>query len=103
MPPKRFSISFRFCISHNEKHWSNEEETIKLIDTIIVPYIVKQRSELNLPTTQKALVIWNVFKGQVTRTVLDKLKSLDCEFVAVPANMTHFFQPLDLTVNRSAK
>ena len=27
----------------------------------------------------------------------------DCEFVAVPANMTHFFQPLDLTVNRSAK
>ena len=75
----------------------------KLIDTIIVPYIVKQRSELNLPTTQKALVIWDVFKGQVTQTVLDKLKSLDCEFVAVPANMTHFFQPLDLTVNRSAK
>ena len=35
--------------------------------------------------------------------MLDKLKSLDCEFVAVPANMTHFFQPLDLTVNRSAK
>ena len=31
------------------------------------------------------------------------MKSLDCEFVAVPVNMTHFFQPLDLTVNRSAK
>ena len=74
-----------------------------MIDTIIVPYIVKQRSELNLPATQKALVIWEVFKGQVTQRVLDKLKSLDCEFVAVPANMTHFFQPLDLTVNRSAK
>ena len=35
--------------------------------------------------------------------MLDKLKSLNCEFVAVPANMTHFFQPLDLAVNRSAK
>ena len=101
--PRDFQFPSGFCISHNEKHWSNEEETIKLIDTIIVPYIVKQRSELNLPTTQKALVIWDVFKGQVTQTVLDKLKSLDCEFVAVPANMTHFFQPLDLTINRSAK
>ena len=36
-----FQFPSSFCISHNEKHWSNEEETIKLIDTIIVPYIVK--------------------------------------------------------------
>ena len=101
--PKDVRFPSGFCISHNEKHWSNEEETIKLIDTIIVPYIVRKRFELNLPATQKALVIWDVFKGQVTEKVLDKLKSLNCEFVAVPANMTHFFQPLDLTVNRSAK
>ena len=74
----------------NTKHWSNEEETMKLIDKIIIPYI-KKRSELNLPATQKALVIWDVFQGQVTEKVLEKLKSLDCEFVAVPANMTHFF------------
>ena len=66
------------------KHWSNEEETIKLIDTIIVPYIVKKISQLNLPKSQKALVIWDVFKGQITEKILHKLKSLDCEFVAVP-------------------
>ena len=42
-----------------------------------------------------ALVIWDVFKGQMTETVKSKLISL----VSVPANMTHFFQPLDLTVN----
>ena len=95
---------FRFpCISHNAKHWSNEEETIRLMDTIIVPYIVEKRSQLNHPATQKALVIWDVLRGQVTDKVLDKFKLLNCEFVAVPANMTHFFQPLDLTVNRSAK
>lgn len=52
--------------------------------------------------TQKALVIWDVFKGQVTEKVLRKLDSLHIEFVAVPANMT-VFQPLDLTVNSSAK
>ena len=32
-----------------------------------------------------------------------KLKSLNIELVAVPSNMTHFFQPLDLTVNGVAK
>ena len=101
--PKDFRFPPGFCVSHNAKHWSNEEETIKLIDTVIVPYIVRKRSQLNLPKTQKALVIWDVFKGQITEKILHKLKSLDCEFVAVPPNMTHFFQPLDLTVNRSAK
>ena len=94
-----FQFPSGFCIFQNPKHWSNEEETMKLIDKIIIPYIVKKRSELNLPATQKALVIWDVFKGQVTEKVLEKLKSVDCEFVAVPANMTHFFQPLNLTVN----
>ena len=34
---------------------------------------------------------------------MDKLESLNLELVTVPANMTHFFQPLDLTVNGSAK
>ena len=61
--PKDFRFPSGFCVSHNEKHRSNEEETIKLIDTIIVPYIVEKRSELNLPTTKKALVIWDVFNS----------------------------------------
>ena len=39
----------------------------------------------------------------MTNKVQDKLKSLNLELVAVPTNMTHFFQPLDLTVNASAK
>ena len=39
----------------------------------------------------------------MTETVKQKLSSLNIEVVAVPANMTHFFQPLDLTVNGSAK
>ena len=31
------------------------------------------------------------------------LASLNIEVVSVPANMTHFLQPLDFTVNREAK
>ena len=56
-----------------------------------------------MPETQKALIIWDVFKGQVTPTVKRELQSLIIELVPVPANMTNFFQPLDLTVNGSAK
>ena len=52
--------------------------------------------------TQNTLVIWDVFKGQITDTVKGKLISLSIELVAVPDNMTHFFQPLDLTVNGAA-
>ena len=90
-------------MSQNPKHWSNEQETLKLIEDIINPYIIKKRAELKLPETQKALVIWDVFKGQMTTMVMEKLKSLNCNFVPVPANMTHFFQPLDLTVNGAVK
>ena len=53
--------------------------------------------------TQNALLVWDVFKGQKSDKVLSKLASLNIEVVSVPANMTHFFQPLDLTVNGEAK
>ncbi len=39
----------------------------------------------------------------MTDTVKNRLESLLIKLVPVPANMTHFFQPLDLTVNRVAK
>ena len=44
-----------------------------------------------------------MFKGQMTPTVKRELQSLNIELVPVPANMMHFFQPLDPTVNGSAK
>ena len=78
-------------------------ETLKFIDEIINPYVVNKSKELKLPPKHKSLVIWDVFKGQMTDTVKSKLTSLSIELVAVPANMTHFFQPLDFTVNGAAK
>uniref|UniRef100_A0A1X7SIC0 DDE-1 domain-containing protein n=1 Tax=Amphimedon queenslandica TaxID=400682 RepID=A0A1X7SIC0_AMPQE len=101
--PRGFKFISDFLVLQNTKHWSNEEETLKLVDNIISPFVVKKREEMGLSRTQKALVIWDVFKGQVTDKVLKRLDSLHIEFIAVPANMTHFFQPLDFTVNKSAK
>ncbi len=101
--PRGVVFPKEFCVTQNPKHWSNELETINLIDEIVNPYIVAKRSELKLPDTQKALMVWDMFKAQMTDKVKDKLKGLNIELVLVPANMTHFFQPLDLTVNGSAK
>ena len=101
--PRGFDFPCGFVVTQNPKHYSNELETLNLLDNIIQPYVVLKRKELNLPATQKALLIWDVFKGQKTGKVLSKLAAMNIEVVSVPANMTHFFQPLDLTVNREAK
>ncbi len=83
--------------------WSNEVETLNLINDIIHPYVVKTQADLKLAKDQKALLIWDVFRGQMTNAVKQKLCSLYIECVYVPANMTLFFQSLDLTVNGSGK
>ena len=41
----------------------------------------------------------DVFRDQMTEKVLEKLKCNKIFLLRVPANMTHIFQPLDLTVN----
>ena len=63
---------------------------------------MRERERLNRPT-QKALVIFDVFRGQITDKVLDHFKENNIATVFVPANMTGQFQPLDLTANGYAK
>lgn len=101
--PRGFKFPNGFAISQNPKYYSNETGTLTLIDKVIKPYVEQKRKDLKLQPTQKALLVWGVFKGQKTDKVLSKLASLNVEVVSVPANMTHFFQPLDLTVNGEAK
>lgn len=101
--PKNTKFPSGFLITQNPKHYSNETETLKLLDKVIKPYVEKKKEELKLPETQKSLLVWDVSKGQKTDKVVSKLSSMNVEAVSVPANMTHFFQPLDLTVNGEAK
>ena len=53
-----------FSLSYNESHWSNEKESLKLLKEIINPYVEKVKEEMGLPMTQKALLIWDAFRGQ---------------------------------------
>ena len=92
-----------FCLAYNQKHWSNETETIPLIEDVLVSYIEKVKEEKFLPPSQKSLLLWDVFKAHSTLKVMDILSSYGTESVMVPRNMTHLLQPLDLTTNPSFK
>ena len=50
----RFQFPKGFSLSQNPKHWSNEQETLRLIQEIINPYLVRKRAKLNLPPSSNA-------------------------------------------------
>ena len=62
-----------------------------------------ERTKLGFGKDQYALLILDVFSGQMTEPVKEMLRENFIHFARVPANMTNLFQPLDLTVNRSFK
>ena len=92
-----------FSLSVNEKHFSNTQESLKLIKDIINPSVKEERKRLGRNSDQMALLIIDVFRGQMTEPVLNIFKKYNVYLVKVPANMTDIFQPPDLTVNNSAK
>ena len=49
------------------------------------------------------MLIYDVFTGQTNENIKEYTEENDCVIVYVPNNMTHYFQPLDLTVNAVAK
>lgn len=89
----RFKFPESFTLIVNPKHYSNTTESIKIIDEVIIPYVKNYRTRLGKPD-QKAVLIFDVFRGQITEEVTSHLF-----IVKVPNNMTHLFQSLDLTVN----
>ena len=101
IPRVKFHNSF--SLSANEKHFSNMLESLKLLDEIVTPYIEKECANLQLRNDQPALLMIDVFSRQMTGPVIEKIRENSIELVKVPANMTQLFQPLDLTVNGSAK
>ena len=74
-----------------------------MLNEIIVPYVKKERESKGLGEQQKAVVIMDVFTGQMTSGVKGVFKESHILVTNVPANMTRVYQPLDLTVNENAK
>lgn len=99
----RFKFPKDFSLSVNPKHFSNTAESLKFLKEIIIPYAEKTRKSLKCPADQKVLVIMDVFTGQMTTEVINAYDKANILIVNVPANMTKYYQPLDLTVNGYAK
>ena len=86
-----------FLLSVNERHWRNEEETLKYIDRVINSYLASKKEELGLPPTQRSLLVWDAFSDQDTDAVKEKVHVSHIEVAQVPKNMTHLLHQLDLT------
>ena len=89
-----FKFPESFSLSLNLKHYSNTLESIKIRDKVIIPHVSAQHETLSNPN-QAALLIFDVFRSQITDEVTSHLLQKNIYFVTVPNNMTHLFQPLD--------
>ena len=86
-----------------DNHWSNEATMITYLQRVLFPYIQQKRSQLGLPTDFPALVIFDGFKAQCTKTILAMLKDEHIHIAIIPANCTDRLQPLDISVNKAVK
>ena len=73
---------------------------LSYINNVIVPFVEKVRAE---DSEKPSLAIFDCFKGQLTENVVSLLEQNNIHSVIVPPNCTDRLQPLDLTVNKSAK
>ena len=94
IPPVSFPDSF--LVSGNKKHCRNEKESLRMLEHIIIPYVKEQRQNLSLHPQYPALLIMDMFKGQMTKQVKDLLNKKQHQLQKVPANLTYQFQPLDV-------
>ena len=83
----KFEFPESFSLSANSKHFSNTTESLKLLDEIIIPYVKNEGKQLKLEPSQLALLILDVFSGQMKTPVTDKLAENHIKYVKV-------FQPL---------
>ncbi len=100
-PP--FAFPNDWLISHSPNHWSNEDTMIAYIKYVINPYVDGVRDRLGLGKDQAALAVFDHFKGQLTPKISQLLEENNVQSVLVPPSCIDRLQPLDVSVNRSAK
>ncbi len=100
--PRGVDFPADWMTTYTANHWSNGESMLEYVDSVLVPYVKKQRKERRKPK-QKALLVLDVFAAHRTKPFLDKLKANNILVVFVPACCTDKLQPLDLTLNKEYK
>ena len=101
--PKNVDFPEGWHITFSANHWSNENTMEAYIQKILLPYVTLKREQLGLEADHCALAIFDVFKGQCTEKILSLLENNNILYVTIPSNCTDRLQPLDVSVNKSAK
>ena len=101
IPSFNFPPDWDITFTHN--HRCNERTVKDYIEKILVPYITRKREELKLKADHRALVMYDVFRGQCTQAILELLDTNNIYVVFVPPNCTDRLQPLDVSLNKPAK
>ena len=100
LPRYKFHVDWH--ITHTKNHWSTEATgctMVQYIHRIILPYVNANRES----SDDAAVVIMDNFKGQVTLAVSALLEENNIHVCLLPPNTTNKLQPMDLTVNKSAR
>ena len=84
-------------------HWYNLEKCEDLFKVIILSHLPAKKKGLGYPKEQQSLIIMDTFKGQDNDGMKRLYLKNNCELVIVPHNVTNKFQPLDISINQSAK
>ena len=84
----RIDFPSSFCLNVSEKHYSNEVESVKVLEEIVIPYTIKEIELLCLPPNPLTFLIMDVFKGQMINNVLKILKDNSIFLRKVLAKLT---------------
>ena len=61
------------------------------------------RRNLRYTADQKALLVWNSFRGHLTEAVKDLLARRNVDVAVIPGGLTPVLQPLDKRINKPFK
>ncbi len=76
---------------------------VMYIEKVIVPFVNTIRNSLGVDENQAALAIYDHFKGQLTEKITMLLDKHNIQSVLVPPSCTDRLQPMDISVNKTAK
>ena len=78
---------------------------IEYLDTVLIPYVVETRQELELADDHPALALFDVFAAHRSNEVLSKLRAnnIHVHQIFVPASCKGELQPLDVGINGDFK
>ena len=99
----KFTFLSNFHVTFTPNHWSNLEKYEDLFKVIIFPYLSAKKKELSYPEDQRPLIIMDTFKGQGNKEMIQLCAKNNCDLVLIPRNLTNKFQPLNISINQSAK